>query len=81
MELTQKFKIELTSAQEDISWLLSEKCRFLYNFGLGHRNKVYHDTNVPITYNMQQSELPEIKRKYPEYNWVYSKVLEMVLYE
>lgn len=79
MELTLKFRINPTKEQEDVSWILSEKCRLLYNFALGHRNKVYKETGVSMTYGQQQDDLPEIKIKYPEYGWVYSKVLQMVL--
>lgn len=31
-------------------------------------------SEASVTYNMQQDELPEIKKKCPEYEWVYSKV-------
>lgn len=79
MQLTQKIKIYPTKEQEEILWILSEKCRLLYNFALGHRDDVYKKTGVSITYDIQQDELPEIKKKYPEYEWVYSKVLQMVL--
>lgn len=80
MELTQKIRIYPTEEQEDVTWILSEKCRLLYNFALEHRNEVYKETGVSPTYHMQQDDLPEIKNKFPEYEWVYSKVLEMVLY-
>jgi putative transposase len=79
MELSQKFRIFPTEKQEDIQWILSDKCRLLYNFALGHRNETYKKTGASITYNMQQDDLPDIKKKYPEYGWVYSKVLQMVL--
>ena len=32
-----------------------------------------------MNYTKQQNDLPEIKEKYPEYEWVYSKVLQMTL--
>jgi putative transposase len=32
-----------------------------------------------VNYRKQQNDLPEVKRKYPEYSWVYSKVLQMAL--
>jgi putative transposase len=79
MELTQKFRIYPTKGQEDVQWILSEKCRLVYNFGLEHRNKTYEKTGASITYDQQQDDLPEIKAKYSEYKWVYSKVLQMVL--
>ena len=80
MELTQKFSIDVTEEQEAVAWILSEKCRLLYNFALGHRNDVYKETGVSPTYTMQQNDLPELKIKYPEYEWVNSKVLQMVLH-
>jgi putative transposase len=80
MELTQKFSIYPTKEQEDVSWILSEKCRLLYNFALGHRNHIYDTTGASVIYAQQQDDLPEIKRKYPEYEWVHSKVLQMTLH-
>ena len=74
-----KFKIEPIIEQEEVSWILSEKVRLIYNFALGHRNKVYNETGESITYTQQQDDLPEIKKKYPEYEWVHSKVLQMAL--
>jgi len=41
---------------------------------------IYEKTGVSPTYTMQQNDLPELKTKYPEYEWVNSKVLQMVLY-
>ena len=79
MDLTQKFSIETTEEQEDVSWILSEKCRLINNFALNHREDVHKETGEWPTYTMQQNDLPELKKKYPEYEWVYSKVLEMVL--
>ena len=79
MDLTLKFSVNPTKEQEDVSWILSEKVRLLYNFALGHRNHIYDTTGASVTYTQQQDDLPDIKRKYPEYEWVYSKVLQMVL--
>jgi len=79
MDLTQKFSIDITKEQEDVSWILSEKCRLVHNFALHHREDVHKETGVWPTYIMQQNDLPELKTKYPEYGWVHSKVLEMVL--
>ena len=80
MELTQKFSIDITEEQEVVAWILSEKCRLIYNFALSHREAIYKETGVPPTYTMQQNDLPELKIKYPEYEWVHSKVLQMVLH-
>jgi putative transposase len=79
MNITQKFSVNITEEQEDVSWILSEKCRLLRNFSLHHREDVYKETGEWLTYTMQQDDLPALKVKYPEYGWVYSKTLEMVL--
>ena len=79
MDITQKFSIDITEEQEAVAWILSEKCRLIYNFALSHREAIYKETGVSPTYTMQQNDLPELKIKYPEYEWIYSKVLQMVL--
>jgi putative transposase len=78
MQLTQQIRIDVTPYQENVLLDLSEKCRLIYNFGLTERKKSF-DKGEFITYNKQQNDLPEIKKKYKEYNWVYSKVLQGVL--
>jgi len=86
MLLTQKIRIIPSHAQAKILWALSEKCRLLYNFGLKERIENWRENQVElkearhyITYREQQDHLPPLKKKYPEYNWVYSKVLQMTL--
>ena len=86
MELTQKIRIFPIDSQKKILWDLSEKCRLIYNFALAERNERWkQNKNRPkkertyINYTNQQDKLPEIKKKYPEYMWVYSKVLQMTL--
>jgi putative transposase len=86
MILTQKIRIFPNKEQEEILRTLSEKCRLIYNFALQERianwkenkEKAKEDREY-INYNIQQNQLPEIKKKYPEYKWVYSKVLQMTL--
>ncbi len=86
MNLTQKIRIFPSKEQKQVLWNLSEKCRLIYNFALAERiinwsqnkNKPIDDRTY-ITYLEQQNKLPLIKKKYPEYKWVYSKVLQMVL--
>ena len=86
MLLTHKIPIDPTPEQAQVLWVLSEKCRLLYNFALAERlhQLSTKGTNpeteyTPITYIQQQNALPAIKGKYPEYTWIYSKVLQMVL--
>ena len=78
MKLTLQVKIEVTPEQESILWDLSEKCRLVYNFGLKERQNSYKN-KTRIGYVKQQNELPELKQKFPEYKWVYSKVLQGTL--
>jgi putative transposase len=86
MLLTRKIRIFPTTAQAQVLWALSEKCRLLYNFALAERrqhwavNRTKPKTErTSITYIQQQNALPALKVQYPEYTWVYSKVLQMVL--
>ena len=86
MHLSQKIRIYPTQEQLDVLWDLSEKCRLIYNFALSDRiNNWKQQKELPkeerkyITYAQQQDKLPEIKRDYPEYKCVYSKVLQMTL--
>ncbi|MFX0100707.1 MAG: RNA-guided endonuclease InsQ/TnpB family protein [Candidatus Hodarchaeota archaeon] len=86
MQLSQKFRIFPTAEQEAVLWALSEKCRLTYNFALAERIDTWEKNKEKpeeereyITYIKQQNNLPSIKKQYPEYNWVYSKVLQSTL--
>ena len=86
MLLTKKIRIFPTHEQETVLWYLAEKCRLIYNFALEERieewkqNKKRSKKNKHyISYTEQKNILPYIKTKYPEYRWVYSKVLQMTL--
>ena len=79
MQLTQKIRIFPDSEQEEILWILSEKCRLIYNFALSERRDEWENNGKSINYFSQQNDLPKVKEKYPEYKWVYSKVLQYVL--
>ncbi len=86
MELTQKLPIFPTDSQLEVLWDLSEKCRLIYNFALAERIKNWKENKVKpkeereyINYTDQQDQLPVITKQYPEYKWVYSKVLQMTL--
>lgn len=79
MQLTQQIKIKPTVEQEIVLKELSEKCRLIYNFALEERKEAFKKGVKGINYIKQQNDLPKIKKKYPEYNWVYSKVLQYTL--
>lgn len=86
MQLTQQIKIDPTDKQKEVLWNLSERCRLCYNFALTERMENWKtnkdkpkEERTYVGYNKQQDDLPIIKEKYPEYQWVYSKVLQYVL--
>jgi putative transposase len=79
MQLTQQIRIEPTKEQESVLSDLSERCRLLYNFGLAERRDAFDKGIKGINYRKQQDDLPELKKRYPEYVWVNSKVLQMTL--
>lgn len=79
MQLTQQIRINPTIAQDVILEALSEKCRLIYNFALKERKEAFEKGVKGVNYIKQQNDLPEIKEKYPEYKWVYSKVLQYTL--
>ncbi len=86
MRLSYKTPLVVSDEQEDVLWDLAEKNRLVYNFALAERQRVYEiEKNKPkdqrkyITYQDQQNQLPALKKQFPEYKWVYSKVLQMTL--
>jgi putative transposase len=54
-------------------------CRWLYNTALEQRKFAYKHRNISISYNMQQNELPQLKKELPEFKQVQSQVLQDVL--
>lgn len=79
MLLAQKIRIQPSPEQEEVLWALSEKCRLIYNFALKERKEAYEKGEKTPTFNKQCADLPTIKEEYPEYKWVYSKVLQNTL--
>lgn len=86
MYLTRKIRIFPTEDQSQVLWILSEKCRLIYNFALCERkdnwneNKDKSKENRKYINNYTQSnQLPALKNEYIEYKWVYSKVLQSTL--
>jgi putative transposase len=86
MYLTQKIRIFPALEQAQVLWRLSEKCRLIYNFALEERMENWKanrekskDEKTYINYQFQQNQLPALKKQYPEYKWVYSKVLQSTL--
>lgn len=79
MQLTSKFTIKPKAKQETVLRDLSEHCRLLYNFSLFERKFLYGQYGLKITYQDQQNGLPRLKKQFPRYKQVYSKVLQLTL--
>lgn len=79
IQLTKKIRIFPTEEQTKVLWVLSEKCRLIYNFALAERREKWEKEGKSISYRTQQNALPSTKKKFPEYKWVHSKVLQMAL--
>lgn len=79
MHLTKKIKINPTEEQVGVLWQLSEQCRRLYNSALAERKEAWETEQKSVKYVEQQNQLPMLKEKFPQYNIVYSKVLQSVL--
>ncbi|MFX0183970.1 MAG: helix-turn-helix domain-containing protein [Candidatus Hodarchaeota archaeon] len=77
--LTWKFTVIPILQQEAVLWELSETCRLLYNHALAKRKFLYDTYNYCVTYREQQNALPQLKKLFPRYRQVYSKVLQMTL--
>ncbi|MGC8940377.1 MAG: RNA-guided endonuclease InsQ/TnpB family protein [Candidatus Bathyarchaeia archaeon] len=77
MQITYKFRLYPNEEQEERLIETLELCRQVYNYFLAQlsgRNK------VPSRLELQ-AQLPKLKKEKPELNGVYSKVLQMVLYQ
>ncbi|MFP4654474.1 MAG: RNA-guided endonuclease InsQ/TnpB family protein [Methanohalobium sp.] len=79
MRFTRKLKVYPSEEQKNVLWNLSEQCRLLYNLALNERLKEAKHNGKIVTYQEQQKRLPVLKKKYPQYWNVHSKVLQMVL--
>src|SRR5882724_11330762 len=61
-----------------LEWIL-RRSKELYNAALEERTAAYKMCGVSITYALQNGQLPEIKEDRPEYQEIYSQVLQDVL--
>ncbi|MFX0204506.1 MAG: RNA-guided endonuclease InsQ/TnpB family protein [Candidatus Hodarchaeota archaeon] len=77
--LTQRLTINPFVEQQQVLWELSETCRLLYNHALAERKLFYESYQLSLSYSDQQNCLPALKKKFPRYQQVYSKVLQMTL--
>jgi putative transposase len=79
MRKAYKFRLYPNKQQEEkLFWTLN-RCRELYNAALSERKDAYRMAGKSISYYEQKRDLPEIKEIRPEYNDIYSQVLQDVL--
>jgi len=77
VQLTYKFRLYPKPEQEKRLLETLELCRQTYNHFLAQWNK---KEKIPSRLELQ-AQLPKLKKEKPELNRVYSKVLQMVLYQ
>jgi putative transposase len=62
-----------------LEWIL-RRCKELYNAALEERSEAYRMCGVSVTFKMQDAQLPDIKEERPEFQEIYSQVLQDVLH-
>lgn len=77
IHLTYKFRLYPKPKHEEKLLETLELCRQTYNYFLAQLNS---KAKIPSRLELQ-AQLPKLKEKKPELNKVYSKVLQMVLYQ
>src|SRR5258708_5633556 len=76
---TFKYKLQPTAEQEGTLAFVLRRCRELYNAALEEHREAWRMCAVSITAAGQSAQLPEIKQARPEYQDIYSQVLQDVL--
>jgi len=77
MQITYKFRLYPSKEQKEKLLQTLELCRQTYNYFLSRLN----EKDKTLSRLRFQAQLPELKKGKPELNNVYSKVLQMVLYQ
>jgi len=76
---TYKYRLYPTSQQIIILNKILGMCCWLYNSALQQRIEIYQKYKKGINCTYQQNELPNCKKEIPEFNNIYSQVLQNVL--
>jgi putative transposase len=79
MKKAYKYRIYPTKKQERLLHEQLALCAELYNAALQERRDAYRMCGKRITYVQQAAQLPDIKALRPEYEIIYSQVLQDVL--
>ncbi len=74
-----KYCLYPTRKQREALQFTLDRNRELYNAALQERRDAWRMSKVSITYSMQSAQLSEIKEIRPEYNEIYSQVLQDTL--
>ena len=74
-----KYRLYPTKNQKHRLQGTLDLCRDLYNSALQERIEAYKKNRVSLSYIDQQNELPVLRKELPEYELVYSQVLQNVL--
>ncbi len=80
MKRTYRYRIYPTKKQASILNAQLALCCELYNAALQERRDAYRMCGQTISFTQQSAQLPEIKAVRPEYEAVYSQVLQDVLH-
>jgi len=79
MQLTYRYRLYPSRAQEEKLLATIDGCRWLYNHFLEKLNQK-ETSKIPSRYELQAT-LPKLKQERPELERVHSKVLQMVLHQ
>jgi putative transposase len=79
VKFAYKYRLFPTKTHIEKLETILEHCRELYNSALEHRIGAYKRAKVFITYKDQANSLPEIKEARPEFEEIYSQVLQDIL--
>jgi putative transposase len=80
MRKSFKYRLYPTNAQAAQLETQLGLCRELYNAALQERRDAFSINRVAIGFSQQSAQLPEIKAERPEFEGVYSQVLQEVLH-
>src|SRR5437899_1139933 len=75
-----KYRLYPTRNQRETLQFTLDRNRELYNAALEERREAWRMSRVSVNFEMQSAQLPEIKRIRPEYNEIYSQILQDTLH-
>jgi putative transposase len=80
MKKTYRYRLYPTKKQQTILNQQLALCCELYNAALQERRDAYRMSGKSINFTQQSAQLPEVKVVRPEYEAIYSQVLQEVLH-